>query len=170
MSEFMVQVLSTVCAGVLLTFFYFVFREKLAPIPNVNGKWYIRLHTLETVYRPYENMKLYYVMILWREGTAVRGTLEKYYEQSGEGSVAYEGANRTRGKISGFVEKNFFGSDKVFLHVEEEGQLRVSSYLCDLVVERPGLCSPRFQMKGTFDSMVAEQSGIASCQRKKFCV
>jgi hypothetical protein len=120
------------------------------------------MHTVETSYIPYDKMTLRYVAILWREGNKVEGTVEKIYENSSTGEREYTGSNRTRGKVEGYVEKNYLGKDMLFLHVTEDGHGRESTNFYELVADSDSL------MEGTFSSMVANQSGKVKWQRSKF--
>lgn len=107
-------------------------------------------------------MILRYVVMLWREGNRVEGTAEKIYEKSTNGERAFVGTNRTRATISGYVEKRYFGQDKIYLHVVEDGHGRESTHYYDLTMTDVN------KMSGTFESMVADQEGTTKWQRKSF--
>lgn len=100
--------------------------------------------------------------MLWNEGTRVGGTAEKIYENSSTGERKYVGQNRTRGTIEGYIEKNLFDMDRVYLHIVEEGQTRVSSSFFELSVDQIDALS------GAFSSMVADSSGEVKWQRDEF--
>lgn len=107
-------------------------------------------------------MILRYVAILWREGSRIEGSVEKIYEKSTIGEREFVGKNRTRGKVEGYVEKNYFGKDKLFLHIVENGHGRESSHFYELIT------MSQSEMSGTFSSMVANQSGTTKWQRSRF--
>lgn len=160
--SFLSDILATLAGGVLLAILFFWSRERVFPLPKVTGRWYFQVRTQETAYRPYDDMILRYVAMLWREGNRIEGTVEKIYEISSTGEREYVGKDRTRGKIEGHVEKNYFGKDRVFLHVVEDGHGRESTNFYELVAESSD------RLSGDFTSMVADQKGVALWQRNEF--
>ena len=103
---------STIAGGLLLALFLFLIKEKLCPLPNIVGRWHFEMQTANTSYKPYQNMLLSYVAMLWREGPVVHGTVEKVHEKSAAGEREYVGKNRTRGKVRGYIDKNYLGKDR----------------------------------------------------------
>lgn len=160
--SFIPDILATVIGGIILAVIFFWSRENLFSIPEMTGKWYFQIKTVQTAYRPYEGMVLRYVAILYREGNKVEGTVEKIYENSTTGEREFVGENRTRGSVVGYIEKNYFSNDKVFLHVVENGHGRESTNFYKLLV------LPNGEMKGEFSSMVADQEGITEWRRSIF--
>lgn len=160
--SFWSDIAATLVGGVVLAVFFFWFREKVVPLPAITGRWYFEVRTFRTSYKPYKNMVLRYVAMLWREGNRIEGTVEKIYENSSTGEREFVGKNRTRGEVAGYVEKNYFGKDRVLLHVIEEGHGRESTYLYELVM------TPDGAMTGEFSSMVANQDGTVRWQRSAF--
>lgn len=118
--------------------------------------------TVNTAYKPYEGMILRYVIMIWREGHSLRGTAEKIYENSSTGEREFVGKNRTRAIIEGYIEKNYLGRDRVYLHSVEDGHGRESTNFYDLLVKSES------EMIGAFNSMVANQDGTVKCQRESF--
>lgn len=160
--SFLSDILATIAGGVLLAILFFWSREKLFPLPDITGRWFFQIRTRQSDYRPYDDMVLKYVTLLWREGARIEGTVEKYYEISSTGEREYVGKDRTRGRVEGYVEKKYFGKDRAYLHVVEEGHGRQSTNFYELLVES-GL-----KMSGTFTSMVANQEGDTTWQREEF--
>lgn len=160
--SFWADLIVTLLGGLLLTFLFFMAREKLLPIPNITGRWYMEIVTVNTSYNPYKNMVLRYVVMIWREGNLLKGSAEKIYENSSTGEREYIGENRTRATIEGYIEKNYLGKDKVYLHTVENGHGRESTNFYNLLVKS------EVEMIGTFNSMVADQDGTVTCQRKSF--
>jgi len=160
--NFLYSLLATVIGGGILAFLFFWIREKIFPIPKVTGRWFFEMHTINTVYKPYEDMTLRYIAMLWQAGNRIEGTVEKIYENSSTGEREYVGKNRTRGVVEGYVEKNCFSKDRLVLHVVEDGHGRESTNFYDLVVYSND------EMKGSFSSMVANQNGEACWQRNEF--
>lgn len=159
---FFADILATLIGGIVLAVLFFLVREKIVPLPKITGRWYFEVHTVKTSYKPYERMILRYVAILWREGSRIEGSVEKIYEKSTIGEREFVGKNRTRGRVEGYVEKNYFGEDKLFLHIVENGHGRESSHFYELIT------MSQSEMSGTFSSMVANQSGTTKWQRSRF--
>ncbi|WP_439531528.1 hypothetical protein [Marinobacter adhaerens] len=154
--------LATVLGGLFLALVIFLIKEKVCPIPNINGRWYFQKKTLKTAFNPYRNMILRYEVMLWREGPSVYGTAEKIYENAATGEREYIGKNRTRADVQGFIQKNYLSKDKVFLHIRENGHGRESTNFHELTFQS------KTKMSGQFSSMVAKQSGDVSWQRTPF--
>jgi hypothetical protein len=38
---FLADIIATLVGGITLTFIFFLAREKLFPLPNIDGKWYL---------------------------------------------------------------------------------------------------------------------------------
>ncbi len=159
---FWADVMATILGGAILAALFFWMREKVFPLPEVTGRWYFEMRTVNTSYNPYENMILRYVAMLWREGNRIEGSAEKIYEKSSTGERSFDGKNRTRGKVEGYIEKNYFAKDRFFLHVIEDGHGRESTNFYELMADSKGV------MSGSFSSMVADQDGKVIWQRKKF--
>jgi hypothetical protein len=162
LANIIANIIATLIGGVALTFLFFLAREKLFPIPNVTGKWYLETTTRNTVYIPYNGMVLGYVIMIWSEGNKIKGTAEKIYENSSTGEQTFTGKNRTRATIEGYIEKKYLSEDKIYLHTVENGHERESTNFYNL------LCKSDLEMRGTFNSMVADQDGTAVCRRKEF--
>jgi hypothetical protein len=160
--KFWTDIITTLVGGSALTFLFFLAREKLFPIPDVTGKWYLEMKTVNTAYNPYQDMVLRYVLMIWREGNIIKGSAEKIYENSSTGERDYVGENRTRARIEGYIEKNYLGRDRVYIHSIENGHGRESTNIYDL------LLNPNGKMVGSFHSMVANQDGTAIYQRESF--
>lgn len=153
LASFALSVASTVAGGGILAFLFFLLREKFFSLPSMAGSWSVEMRTDRTAYGQYENMVLRYVAMLWRDGSAIRGTVEKIYENSSTGERDYIGKNRTRGKIEGSIDKRYFSKDRICIHIVEEGKQRESTHLHELEMEKTGC------MAGTFCSMVADSQG-----------
>ncbi|WP_337842025.1 hypothetical protein [Rheinheimera sp.] len=160
--SFWADIIATLVGGVGLTFLFFFAREKLFPIPEVTGRWYLEMVTVNTAYNPYKDMILRYVIIIWKEGNIIKGSAEKIYEISSTGEREYNGNDRTRAEIEGYIQKNYLGKDRVYLHSVENGHGRQSTNFYDLLVKSES------EMIGAFNSMVANQDGTVKCQREPF--
>jgi len=160
--SFWADLLATLIGGAGLTFLFFVAKEKLFPLPDITGRWYLEITTINTAYNPYKDMTLRYVIMIWREGNVLKGSAEKIYENSSTGEREYVGENRTRATVEGYIDKNYLSKDRVYLHSLENGHGRESTNFYDLLVKSDS------EMTGAFNSMVANQAGTARCQREEF--
>lgn len=160
--EFGLNVAATVLGGLILAFTFFWVREKVFPMRNLSGRWDYRIDTITSSYNPYKNMILGYSAMIWQEGAILKGTAEKVYENSSTGRRNFEGSNRTRASIEGYIKKNYFSSDKVFLHIVEDGHGRESTTVFDLGLDSKG------GLRGRFNSLVADQSGTVKFQRVQY--
>jgi hypothetical protein len=156
------DIIASIIAGAILALLFFWMREKYFALPDIAGRWYFEMHTINTLYLPYKGMVLRYVAILYCEGNRVQGTVEKIYEDSSTGKREYIGNNRTRGIVEGYLEKKYFSKDRIFLHVVEEGHGRESTNYHDVTIKT------NENMDGKFISMVAGQDGNVIWQREEF--
>jgi hypothetical protein len=160
--SFLSDILATIIGGIFLTLIFFLVKEKVFPLPDITGRWYLEVTTINTAYNPYKDMVLRYVVIIWREGNSIKGTAEKIYERSSTGERNFDGINRTRSYVEGYIEKIYLGRDRVFLHSIEDGHGRESTNFYDLLVTSDSF------LHGVFNSMVANQDGTAIAQRAPF--
>lgn len=161
-ASFWADLLATVVGGVVLAVLFFLAKERLFPLPKLTGRWYLEQTTQTTAYTPYAGMTLRYVVMLWHEGNRVEGTAEKIYENSSTGERTFSGENRTRATVTGYVEKKYFGKDRIYLHVVEDGHGRESTTFYEITAD----CADAFH--GNFSSMVADQNGTVKWQCKPF--
>lgn len=162
MESVLLNILSTVIGGCILTLLFFFIREKCFPLPNINGMWHLKNITVNSAYNPYKGMTLGYKAILWCEGNKVLGTTEKVYEDSVNGERKFVGTNRCRGVVEGYIKKNYFSKDKVILHVVENGFSRESTYSYELTVQ-----NKTHTLDGCFSTMVADQDGYTTWSKEE---
>ena len=64
---------------------------------ELSGPWHIETCTVKTEFKKFEGMVLRYRAMFFREGSIIRGTAEKVYEDSNTlNDHNYVGPNRTR--------------------------------------------------------------------------
>lgn len=160
--SFLADILATIIGGSILTFLFFLIKEKLFSPPNISGKWYFQNNTLETEYNPYRGMILGYIAVIWKEGNKIEGTIEKIYENSSTGIRKIDGISRKRSVFQGNLERNYFQLSRLQLHVNENAEGRESTTYYELEVK----CNN--DLEGTFSSMIAEQKGTTLWQRRPF--
>jgi len=161
-NTFLSDVIATVVGGIILALLFFLIKEKVFPAPNIVGQWHLEVRIFTTAYRPFQDMVLRFVAMLWCEGRVVHGTIEKIYENSSAGEHSYVGAARTRGVVDGYLEKNYLKADRLLLHIVEQGAVRESTSFYELVINSNN------DMSGQFTSTAAGQAGTAKWQRKSF--
>lgn len=160
--SFWASLMSNVVGGITLAVLFFFARERFFPLPKLTGRWFMEQITTTTAYTPYADMVLRYVVMLWREGNRIEGTAEKIYEKSSIGERSFTGEARTRATITGYVEKKYFGKDRVYLHMIEDGHGREYTTFYEISAD----CADSFS--GDFSSTAADQTGTVKWQRKPF--
>jgi hypothetical protein len=155
-------VIAALISGPILAFFFFFFKEKVFGIPDITGKWYFEMTTVNSAYNPYKGMVLRYIAVIWREGNKISGTVEKVYENSSTGEREYVGDKRSRGHADGYYELNYLSKDKIYIHIKEQGSGRESTNYFELIRENNS------SLTGAFNSFTANQDGLSTWQREPF--
>ncbi len=157
------DIFSNSIAGLIIIIIIFFYKEKISSITDCSGVWYIKTITKETKYNPYMDMVLVYKMIVLQKGQELEGTIEKIYENSlKDGSKEYIGKDRIRSKFKGYIERNYFGADKISIHIIENGTDRESTSFQKIISK----CSN--VLEGEFESTAGDAKGICIWQRKPF--
>lgn len=154
--------IASLISGPILALLFFLLKEKCFGIPDITGKWYFEMKTVNSEYNPYKGMTLRYIAVIWREGNKISGTVEKIYENSSTGEREYVGVNRSRGHLDGYYELNYFTKDKIYIHIEEQGKGRESTNYFELIRINESSFS------GAFNSFVANQDGLSEWKRDQF--
>lgn len=164
--SFLNSFLANFFAAIVVAFLFFLLREKVFKIPDFGGRLYLRQITKETVYNPYKNMELQYVLSLRLDGSKVFGSAEKIYEDSSEGMkkkhvIHYEGKNRTICIIEGSIQKKYLSFyDLLVFHSFEENENRKSTtYYSVRIYKRCYLFGELIFKNGYFISTIASQKG-----------
>lgn len=158
-TTFVPDILATIMGGLLLALIFFLLQETIYSLPNIDGSWTLTLKTAKTVYLPYKDMELMYLVLLWRQGNSVFGSAEKISEVSSQGYREYIGNDRSIATIDGHIQKNIFSPDRIVLHMKEENKARRSSTVH--ILEFKGK-----DIKGRFVSTIANQEGSSSWMRR----
>ena len=115
------------------------------------------MHTTKSSYERYKDMQEQYEAVLWREGSTIKGTIEKISETTTcDGKRTYTGDKRTRGEIEGFIHKHYFDKDQISLHIVEQGEKRQYTHYHDLIWEQTA------SMVGQFIKTSADSKGIVT--------
>lgn len=157
------DIISSLLSGIIGVIIIFFYKEKFSPITDVSGVWYIKTTTLETAYNPYKNIILIYKMVILQQGAILEGTIEKIYECRAEGeSLNYIAEKRIRSKFKGYIEKNYFGADKISVHIVENGYKRESTAFQKVISNCNNV------LEGEFESTAGDSKGICIWQRTSF--
>ena len=108
-------------------------------------------------------MTLVYKMVVLQKGQEIEGTIEKIYEHTSKNiSKEYIGKERIRSKFKGYIERNYFGADKISILIIANGTYRVSTSFQKVISK----CSN--VLEGEFESTAGDSKGICIWQRKPF--
>jgi hypothetical protein len=154
------NILATVLGGFLFAFLLYVINEyffKNSLIfkgEQINGLWKVETVLNKTSINKNVNLKIEFKIHLVQVGSELKGIGEKIRDYNPDGTIhtEYEHSKRTRIKISGNFEKNYFKKSKIYLLVEEFGRIRTTSTNFELIINRKN-------MKGTFTSTAANSFG-----------
>lgn len=166
--------LESVFSGIFLAILFFLLREKVFGYPDLNDQWYLKSVTNKSAYNPYKGMELHHQLFLVQDKSQIKGTAEKYYEDSsigkkGDHILHYSAGNRRRAYIEGTIQKNYFGPDILILHAIEDGEKRQSTIYCRIELKRKWLIGDYdFSREGLFYSMVSSQEGYVVLSKEKF--
>lgn len=166
--------LESISSGIFLAILFFLLREKFFGYPDLNDQWYLKSVTEESAYNPYKGMELHHQLFLVQDKSKIKGTAEKYYEDSSVGKegahvLHYSAENRRRAYIEGTIQKNYFSPDILILHAIELGEKRQSTIYCRIELKRKFIIGDYdFSRKGLFYSMVSSQKGYVVLSKKKF--
>jgi hypothetical protein len=149
------DVISGFLGTLLAAAVFFLLKEYVFTIPKFSGMFYLKSMTEGSKRNPYVGLTVYHTLVLYSDGVSVEGSSEKTGEINniGEG-LPYYGEHRRRGKVSGRIQRNYFKPSTLNLHIEEDGELRVSSIYIGFKVTRETI------LDGYFRSTAADSSGI----------
>ena len=100
-STFLSDVIATTLGGAVLTFIFFLLREKAFKPPSLNGSWIYEQHTFNSDYAPYKNLTLRYIALIGRDGNQIYGSAEKFFEITADGKEKeYTGKTRSLVEIT----------------------------------------------------------------------
>jgi hypothetical protein len=153
--------LGTIIGGLFLSVFYFAVAQKFLRLPRLGGGWILESSISETNYNPFRGMIVRYKMLLFQDGTRFSGTAEKVYESSDRVRV-FIGVNRTNCTVEGTIRKSYLGRSAIFIHANEKGEQRSSSWVMEARCAHFGR---RMHLAGHFSSTASDASGTASLKR-----
>ena len=159
--SFISDMVATITGGAVLTFIFFLLREKVYAFVDLDGSWVYEQKTITSEYLPYIEMTVCFLVLLTRDGNRIYGSAEKVHDLTADGGERqYIGKNRSIAEISGHIEKRYFSKDRISIHIIEYGEKRRSSTFHILVCESHNLLS------GRFSSTISNQQGIVTWTRR----
>ena len=153
--SFVSDILATIIGGGLLTFIFFILRERVYKTIELDGSWTYDQKTILSAYNPYKDMTVRFLILLSRDGNTIYGSAEKIYEKTADGTErTYEGKHRTLAKINGHIEKRYLSKDRICIHINEFGEVRESTsfQILESLDENT--------LSGRFSSTIANQQGL----------
>lgn len=162
-------------AGLMIALLFFIFKEKVFRIPDIGGVCYLKQITRSTVYNPYKDMELQYMLSLRLEGNKVYGSAEKIYEDSSVGKgeehvLHYEGKNRSICKIEGIIQKRYLSyyDILIFQSFEENQNRKSTTYYSIRLRKKYYLLGDVLFCNGYFNSTISKQTGTFEMSRDEF--
>jgi len=155
------DVLANTASGILIAFLALISIDQFYATPQLGGMWEFTIEVDDTTYSDYKQMQLTYQAVLLQKELQFSGAGDKYAEKSLPELVIKElsGEDRVPITLSGYIEKNFFSDNKVFISISEQGSLRISATFHELSIESDDL------LTGTFYSTIANTKGRVSWRR-----
>lgn len=161
--QFWPALCSTIIGGIFLTLLFFFLREKIFSLPTITGIWECRFVVSESAYNPFKGMSVTYEVVLLQSGGNLVGSGEKDKELSSPNKeMMYTGKGRTQVKISGVIEKRIFGTDRIRIYWDDDGQIRKSAAFFDLKISG---CKYKGNMFGTGYAAAGKCSGNSAWKR-----
>lgn len=153
-NQLFLSIIGTVLGGLFLSLIYFSLYEFFYRIPNLSGTWNFIEHTNNSAYKPYLNMQVTYLSIIWNEGTNIYGSGERIEEiTTTDGLHKYPAKERINIEIQGNIKKRYFWNDEITIHYFENGIERKSS-----TIHRMELKS-KILIEGNFFKTAANATG-----------
>tara|TARA_R100000750_G_C2342911_1_gene94969 strand:- start:904 stop:1539 length:636 start_codon:yes stop_codon:yes gene_type:complete len=150
----------------------FTIREFFNRAANYSGVFHTKSSATSSAYNPYRNLITFHTLILYSDGYIISGTSEKTGDMTPEACNDFEGVGKSRGVITGRVERNYIRSSVLHLHIIEKGELRDSTIYMLVKIDRYrffGLIFKRFiPFSGEFYSTAANTKGTVLCGREAF--
>lgn len=158
---FYAGLVATIVGGLILGGVFLLLKDIVFGLPQVSGHWLLSVTTAETSYRPFEGMKLFFLVLLWQEGPRLHGTGEKVFEDANGRTHNYIGEKRTLIRVNGYITKRYFRRDRIVMHIEEQGRKRQSSSVHMLIARSARV------LKGEGVATAADQSLLVAWNKGK---
>jgi hypothetical protein len=149
------DVLANTVSGILIAFLALITIDRFYQTPQLGGVWEFTTHVEDSSYSSYQGLAVTYQVVLLQKELQFSGGGDKFSEMQKEASdpVEYSGSAKIPLTLTGYIEKNFFSENKVFVSINENGSIRDSSAFHELRINEDG------SMSGIFFSTSANSSG-----------
>jgi hypothetical protein len=113
--------------GLGLAALLFFIRETFRPKQNLSGEWIVENTVTNTAYNPYVGMRVIWKVHILQNQYSITGSGEKIKEIGPDGTdFEYEPAKRDAVELTGYVERNYFKRNVIFINSIQVGRLRRS--------------------------------------------
>ncbi|MER0203691.1 MAG: hypothetical protein DU480_07480 [Nitrosomonas sp.] len=161
-SDVAINALGSILGGITFSLIFFVWSDYIFKQPDLNGHWFFTITYEKTSHSNFQDLQVTYEVILIQDGLRLTGSGEKVSEIQKDGTnIEYEGDNRTPIDIEGTINYNYLSHNNLNLHYKESGSLRESASFHRLTI------FDTLRMKGTWESTIANSSGMVAWSRKK---
>lgn len=132
----------------------FLLKENVFVIRKLSGVFYLKSTTEASKWGGYPGLQTFHTLVIFSDGITIEGTSEKTGDIDPDGTHRpYTGAHRSRGKVSGKVERNYLKPSKLYLHIEETGGRLYSIHMSFKITRK-------LILDGHFHSTAADSAGI----------
>lgn len=152
-------------AALMAALIIFAIREVLIRSKNYSGVFFTKSTVEMSSYNPYMGMQVFHTLVLYSDGYVVSGTSEKTGDIDKKRSYEFQGAGKIRGVVTGRIERNYFFSSVMNLHIVEQGVRESTSFMTITMLRyrRKGVVNV-----GAFYSTAANAKGSVLCGRDSF--
>lgn len=120
--------IQTIIGTILIGSFFMVASDYIFPPPNIHGKWEFTTYPDTAKSKTHSIMELSYTVRIFQEGNKLKGVGEKIQAEIPKNNLGiqelkeqYNGKQRTRIELEGFIEKNYFLQNKIKFIYHEGG-------------------------------------------------
>jgi len=156
------SVVATLIAAMVL----FAIKEFYNKASSYSGVFFTYSIAESTSYNPYNGLQTFHTLILFSDGHVISGTSEKTGDIDLLRRYEYPGAAKIRGVVTGVVERNYFRSSVLNIHIVEEGADRQITTYMSIKFQRYGF--KKLPFHGEFYSTAASTKGRVLCGRENF--
>jgi hypothetical protein len=161
-SDFGSDYASGFLATLTAALFIFAWRELFSPI-DLTGTFYVKSTIMESTLQAHRGLVIFHTLCLTSDGYVIDGSSEKTGEIELNGTERrYVGIHRRRGKLLGKIQRNYFKSSILSLHIEEINELREISIVLIFKLRKKSI------ENGKILTTAADSSGYSECSRQRF--
>lgn len=128
---------------------------------QLTGYWNVTYETVESQHSHYKGLKTHYIFVINQKIDTLSGTGEKTSESLNGEAIEYDTKNRTHLTFDGALNYHVFSPNTVNLIHIENGRIRPSSRILNLIIKSNNL------MTGNFISTIAGSKGKVTLIRNQ---